>query len=258
MQIVHLSDIHIGYSGKETTAAKSLATHILASFPPTTVVIITGDLVQHGSREEYAEISAILAPLRRKFTVITCPGNHDYSDDTFGAHLSKKSIRAYLEFTGDGPFPQAHVVGENTVFIGLDSADPDDRAWLMMGYVGRKQISRMSSLLAEHENKLKIVYFHHHPFMFRWTMMMLGRTALLKAAKSGGADILLFGHRHWSQEIRNRSGIPLMLASGKSTKPRWFKRSLSFRVLEVDDGRLIRVRIQEVPRVPMSMSDSQA
>ena len=77
-------------------------------------------------------------------------------------------------------------------------------------------------------------------------MIMLGRTALLKAASSGGADILLFGHRHWSQEIRDRSGIPLMLASGKSTKPRWFKKNLSFRVLEVDNGRLVHVRIEEV------------
>ena len=96
------------------------------------------------------------------------------------------------------------------------------------------------------DDKLKIVYFHHHPFIWRWTMIMLGRTALLKAASSGGADILLFGHRHWSQEIRDRSGIPLMLASGKSTKPRWFKKNLSFRVLEVDNGRLVHVRIEEV------------
>ncbi len=77
-------------------------------------------------------------------------------------------------------------------------------------------------------------------------MIMLGRTALLKAAAVGGAAVILFGHRHWSQEIRDRSGIPLMLASGKSTKPRWFKRNLSFRVIEVDDGRLIRVRIEEM------------
>lgn len=248
VQIVHLSDIHIGYSDREIAGAKVLTAHILASFPFGTIILITGDLVQNGSKEEYVEVcSTVLEPLRRKFTVITCPGNHDYSDDTFGARLSKKSIKAYLNLTGDGPFPQAHVVaGEKTVLIGLDSADPDDRAWLMMGYVGKRQISCMSSLLAEHEDKLKIVYFHHHPFMFRWTMMMLGRTALLKAASSSGVDILLFGHRHWSQEIRDRSGIPLMLASGKSTKPRWLKKNLSFRVLEVDDGRLIGVRTEDV------------
>jgi len=247
MLIIHLSDIHLGYSDKERPATKALVAHIFESFPSDTVVLITGDLVQHGSREEYTEITAILSPLRRKFMVITCPGNHDYSDDTFGAHLSQKSIKDYSEFTGDGPFPQTHLVdGGKTALIGLDSADPADRAWFMMGYVGPKQISRMSSLLAEHEDKLKIVYFHHHPFIFRWTMMMLGRTALLKAASAGNASILLFGHRHWSQEIHNRSRIPLMLASGKSTKPRWFKKNLSFRVIEVDDGYLIRVRTEEV------------
>lgn len=246
LQIVHLSDIHLGYSDKETAAAKALAAHILGSFPPGTIVLITGDLVQHGSREEYADVCSILAPLRRKFTVITCPGNHDYSDDVFGARLSKESIETYLEFTGDGPFPQAHVVdGNKTVLIGLDSADPDDRAGLMRGWVGNRQLSRMSSLLAEHEDKLRIVYFHHHPFIWRWTMVMLGRTALLKAASAGGASLLLFGHRHWSQEI-HRSGIPSMFASGKSTKPRWFKRNLSFRVIEVDKGRLIRVRTEDV------------
>lgn len=247
LQIVHLSDLHLGYSDREGVATKAIAAHILNSFPSGTIVLITGDLVHHGSKDEYAEVASILAPLRRKFTVITCPGNHDYSDDTFGANLSQESIETYSEFTGDGPFPQAHVVdGGKTALIGLDSADPEDRAWLMMGYVGEKQISRMSSLLAEHGDKLKIVYFHHHPFIWRWTMMMLGRTALLKAAAAGGATILLFGHRHWSQEKRDRAGIPLMLASGKSTKPRWFKRNLSFRVIEVDSGHLIRVRTEEV------------
>lgn len=247
-QIVHLSDVHLGYSDKESAAATALTSHILGSFPAGTVILITGDLVQHGSRDEYAEVrSAMLEPLRRKFTVITCPGNHDYSDDALGAHLSRGSIETYSEFAGDGPFPQAHVVdGEKTVLIGLDSADPDDRAGFMRGWVGDRQISRMSSMLAEHEDKLRIVYFHHHPFIWRWTMMMLGRTTLLKAAAAGGAGVLLFGHRHWSQEMCCRSGIPLMLASGKSTKPRWLKRNLSFRVLEVDDGRLIRVRTEEV------------
>lgn len=249
-QIVHLSDMHLGYSDRESAATSTLTSHILNSFPADTVILITGDLVQHGSREEFAEVcSAMLEPLHKKFTVITCPGNHDYSDDVFGARLSQRSIEAYLKFTGDGPFPQAHVVGERTVLIGLDSADPEDRAGFMRGWMGYKQISRMSSLLAEHEDKLRIVYFHHHPFTWRWTMIMLGRTALLKAAAAGGADLLLFGHRHWSQKIR-RSGNPLMLASGKSTKPRWFKRNLSFRVIEVDDGHLVRVHTEEVPRVP--------
>ncbi len=247
-QIIHLSDLHLGYSDKESAAVKAITSHILGSFPASTVVLITGDLVQHGSKEEYAEVRlTVLEPLRSKFTVLTCPGNHDYSDNVFGSSLSKESIESYLESSEDGPFPHEHVVdGERTVLIGLDSADPDDRAGFMRGYIGCRQMASMSSILAKHGDKLSVVYFHHHPFIWRWTMVMFGRASVLKAAATGCADIILFGHRHWSQEIRDRSGIPLILSSGKSTKPRLFKKNLSFRVLEVDDGRLIRVRTEEV------------
>ncbi len=72
LQIVHLSDIHVGYSDRETAGVKALTAHILGSFPAGTIVLITGDLVQRGSRKEYAEVcSAMLEPLRRRFTGIT-------------------------------------------------------------------------------------------------------------------------------------------------------------------------------------------
>ena len=63
---------------------------------------------------------------------------------------------------------------------------------------------------------------------------------------SHGAGAAIFGHRHWSQKFRNTRGVPLMLASRKSTKPRWFSGGkLSFRVLEIEDGRVAWVYAEE-------------
>jgi len=245
-EIVHLSDIHIGHSEKAEASASALAKYITGRFPEGTVVVITGDLVHTGAASEYERLAAtLLNPLREKFTVLTVPGNHDYCADWFGSRFSEESAGLYHGL-GYGPFPCVHTVpGEDTVLIGLDSADPDDRVWFSGGLADRRQVSRLKEILTEHASKLKIVYFHHHPFCIRLMMIMWGGSGLLKAMASHGADVALFGHRHWSQVFRDTRGVPLMLASRKSTSPRWFSGKLSFRVLEVGKGEMKGFRSEE-------------
>lgn len=246
LDIVHISDIHIGRSRDTDEKAAVLAGHLARAFPSGTVVVITGDLVHSGTEAEYTRLrSSVLSPLRERFTVLSCPGNHDCCD-WMGFRFSEESASLYREHVDGAPFPQAHVMnGEKTVLIGLDSSDPQDRTWLARGWMGGQQVARLAELLAEHAGKLRIVYFHHHPFMIRAAMLMVGSSALLKTLASGGAGAALFGHRHWSQEFRDTKGVPLMLASGSSTSPGLNGR-LSFRVLEVADGAIRSVRTEEV------------
>lgn len=179
LSIVHISDTHIGRSRGTDERAVALAGHIAGRFPPGTVVVITGDLVHNGAEEEYARLrSSVLLPLRERLVVLSCPGNHDCCD-WMGFRFSEESASLYGAYVGGDPFPQAHVVdGEGVALIGLDSSDPQDRAWLARGWMGRRQVARLRELLAEHEGKLRVVYFHHHPFMVRAAMLMVGSSAL--------------------------------------------------------------------------------
>lgn len=249
-KIVHISDIHVGRSATEDANTSVLVRHILDRFSPNTVVVVTGDFVQRGLSGQHRRVAdLLLQPLRERFTVLSCPGNHDYSLNWLGSKLSDDSVAAYREFVDDVPFPHIHVVeDERTVFIGLDSADPQDRVWLCGGLIDGRQVERLKGLLTEHEGRLRVVYFHHHPFMWRFWMVMVGTSALLRALASHGAGLVLFGHKHWSQEFRGTKGVPLMLSSGKSTVPRWFQKELSFRVVEVDAGRIASVYRETVPK----------
>jgi len=246
-RLVHISDIHIGESATTDANAVALVEHIIENFPADTVIVITGDLVNYGTADGYEKFrSTVLLPLRRKFTVLTCPGNHDYCTNWLGSRLSEESVERYRECTDDGPFPQVHAVeGEDTVLIGMDSADPADKVWFAGGLIEGWQVGRLKNILADHAGKLRIVYFHHHPFALRLMMWMWGSSALLEAIASCGA-IAIFGHRHWSQVFRDTKGVSLMLASRKSTKPRWFSGGkLSFRVLEIEGGSVVRVYAEE-------------
>ena len=72
----------------------------------------------------------------------------------------------------------------------------------------------------------------------------------------GKADLMLFGHKHWSQAFFDHKGIPAMLASGKVTKPNR-RNNLAFRVVEIDNGKIYRVytrRRSGRPRWPTASS----
>ena len=80
--LVQLSDPHIVAPGRllmdriDTPAllARAVAS-VLALEPPGTAVVLTGDLVDRGSAEEYAHLQQLLAPL--PCPVWLMPGNHD-------------------------------------------------------------------------------------------------------------------------------------------------------------------------------------
>jgi 3',5'-cyclic AMP phosphodiesterase CpdA len=80
--LVQLSDPHIVAPGRllmdriDTPAllARAVAS-VLALEPPATAVVLTGDLVDRGSADEYAHLQQLLAPLT--CPVWLMPGNHD-------------------------------------------------------------------------------------------------------------------------------------------------------------------------------------
>lgn len=113
------------------------------------------------------------------------------------------------------------------------------------GFVGEKQLGKLEELLTQYRDYFRVVHFHHHPFIVRYSVAFLGRAPLLKMLAAHKTDLALFGHRHWSQAFFDHRGIPVMLASGKVTQPN-ARNNLAFRVVEIDGGKIYRVYEEEI------------
>ena len=99
MLIAQLTDTHITRPGElaygvvDTAACLERVVAAIGRLaPPPDIVVVTGDLVDHGVAEEYEQLRQLLAPLPMPVFVI--PGNHD----------ARGPLRA--AFGGDGYLPR--------------------------------------------------------------------------------------------------------------------------------------------------------
>lgn len=117
--VVQFTDTHVVAPGRThfgTDTARYLAdaiTAVNALRPRPICVVVTGDLVDHGEPEEYANFARIMAPLAMPYYVLV--GNHDRRDrlretlppETFG-HAHGETVRYHIDA---GPLR----------FVGLDA-----------------------------------------------------------------------------------------------------------------------------------------
>ena len=111
--IAHLSDLHVGGPWSPADRARRVLAHLVGYDPPVDVVVLTGDLAEHGSEQEYAEVAALLAQWPGPGPVLTCPGNHDV----------RTGYAALRGLPGTGPVNEAHRVA-GALFLMLDSMVP--------------------------------------------------------------------------------------------------------------------------------------
>src|SRR3569832_1942058 len=71
MRIAHLSDLHFGHHDPEW--ARGLAADVSAQEP--TLVVVSGDFTQRGTRSEFEQARSFLSSLSVPFFAV--PGNHD-------------------------------------------------------------------------------------------------------------------------------------------------------------------------------------
>ena len=249
LKIIHISDLHVGAGSvwaSERANTIAIMEYILQRFSAKdTIIVNTGDFVNSGHPEEYRICKLLAMDPLQLFTVLTCPGNHDYN--LTGLKYSVEAVTDFRKCINPNPFyPQVHVLAEEkTVLIGLDSADPANKARLGRGFVGEEQLAKLEGLLTQYKGYFRVVYFHHHPFIWRFSVGFFGKAPLLKILAAHKADLVLFGHRHWSQALFDHKGIPVMLASGKVTKPNE-RNNLAFRVVEIGNGKIYRVYEEEI------------
>jgi Icc protein len=160
MLICQLTDLHVRAEGStpgrvpETNMLTERACRVVAGLDPLPdVVIITGDLTEHGLAIEYASVSAILQRTL-SMPVYVIPGNHDH----------REGLRAGLGHlpgvTSDPQFVQYTVEDQPVRLVMLDTLVPGANH----GELSSAQLEWLDRMLAAQEARPTLVGMHHPPF----------------------------------------------------------------------------------------------
>lgn len=159
MLIAQLTDTHIKTAGRlaygrvDTSAMLADAVEALRRLDPQPdLLVITGDLVDLGSAEEYACLRAILAPLSQPLLVV--PGNHDEREALRNAFADG----GYLPASG---FLHYAVDDYPLRIVGLDTLIPGQGG----GELCAERLDWLARTLAERPTAPTLILMHHPPFV---------------------------------------------------------------------------------------------
>jgi 3',5'-cyclic AMP phosphodiesterase CpdA len=156
--IAQISDLHIkrpgelAYGHVDTAAAlKRCVAELNRLNPRPQLVVISGDLADTPSAEEYEHLKSLLTPLEIPFVAI--PGNHD----------DRQMMRAALPNGGyahDGPLDSAHRAGELDLVL-LDSSVPQKPH----GMLEDATLRWLDATLGSSKGRPALLFLHHPPFI---------------------------------------------------------------------------------------------
>jgi len=217
LQILHISDPHIRSDEKKNQAVAESLTFIQDTYPDHKV-IVTGDIVDSGSEEQYRRAHQLLFPLWDRLFLV--PGNHDkgpkgnlYNKDS--DWMFDKFLAAALD---QGPFCGNNSISvkqvEDVMFVGVDSNIDTNIPWrFASGEINRRQLRDLERLFDDYPDQMKILYFHHHPFIHSDPFMYLKNAEVLAQVIYGRVAVVCFGHKHVPGRWKDRWNIPRMLAA---------------------------------------------
>ena len=231
-----LSDTHLDGGQPRADRVRAVMASLAGGRAPLDVVLVTGDVADHGLPGEYEQARSLLTG---PWPVLICPGNHD----------ERAAFRSVLlGGEGDLPINQVHRM-PRAVFVLCDSTIPanDD------GYLADETLAWLDTELGADPATPAFVVLHHQPVLLYAVtsgVIRLSGEDRLAAVIGRHPQVVatLCGHAH-SAAATTFAGRPLLVAPGvvsTSALP-WEERdradltappAVAYHVLG-DDGRLI-------------------
>jgi Icc protein len=205
--LAHVSDIHIGQDRRGDGGARALdrtrrVIDYLNALPgDLDGVLVTGDLADHGTPDEYATVRELLGSLR--FPVLACPGNHD----------DRAAYRAALLAEPDAhtePVNQVHRLAGYTIAM-CDSSIPGRNE----GLLDDTTLSWLDKVITDTDDPT-LVCFHHPPVPMRQPFIdgiLLRNPEQLAEVLTDRVVAVLCGHAH-TAATTTFAGRPLVVAPG--------------------------------------------
>ncbi|MEO0455281.1 MAG: metallophosphoesterase [Cyanobacteria bacterium P01_A01_bin.114] len=222
-------------------------------------LLLPGDLVQHGERENHAWLANRLAEL--PFPVYVVPGNHDVileggCDRTLSLHEFTECYGNFGYIHPSQPYYH-HEILDGVHLIALNSNGfDDDGNPFPHGYLDVAQLSWLDACLAELRGEFVMVMLHHNalehlPGQSRSGMgrryMVRNASALTERLKAAGVQLMFTGHLH-VQDIAQSDGLYEITTGSLVSYPH------PYRLLEMtpdaDDSLQLQVASSRVETVP--------
>lgn len=214
--IAQLSDIHVRPRGmlyQGLVDSNAMFAHAIGTLnrlnPAPNLVLITGDLTDEGSPDEYEALRELLEPLRHPFAVM--PGNHDDRDQLRAAFADQ------LWLPAEGELNFGIDVGAVRI-LALDTSVPERHH----GELGGASLAWLERELAENVHRPVVIAMHHPPFVTGIPYLDLYGLRNVGAfvelvARYENIDRIVAGHVHRSMQTRIGS-VPVLTCPSTTTQ----------------------------------------
>ncbi len=154
MLIAQMTDIHIGFDPDELPEElnrirfRSTLDRIIAGPNPIDMLVLSGDLTDHGDRESFEKTAALLADC--PFPVYPMVGNHDTREEL---------LNAFPATPTEGGFVHYAIEREGLRIIFLDTLEPGRHG----GAFCEHRRDWLSAELDAHPDTPTLIFMHHPP-----------------------------------------------------------------------------------------------
>ncbi len=175
--LLQISDTHLGsdWDGPDPDECLLRAVEAILALPQRPdALLVSGDLTQNGTADEYARVRESLAPLDLEPHVL--PGNHDL----------RGALRAEFGLPGEGEEPVSHAVDLGPLrLVCLDSTIPGAEG----GALDEGRIEWLDAALAEERETPTVLAMHHPPLTTE--IPTFERIGLAPQARAALAEVLV-------------------------------------------------------------------
>ena len=179
LTVAHVSDLHIGGRPESVARAAQVIAHVCSMSPAPDVLLVTGDIADHGSPEEYATARDLLSAWDGPLLVGT--GNHD---------VRGPFARVLMGGDREGPLDQELDVGAYR-FLMLDSLVPAvDGQRIDHGELAESTLAWLDERL-DASPRPTFVCFHHPP-----TTVGIGQADAIQLWNGPALEAVLTRHPH--------------------------------------------------------------